>query len=164
MSLKRFLTDIQELKSLPRSGWLRVGLENPESVAAHSWGVATICLLLCPQGLDREKVLEIALLHDLAEVIVGDITPQDGLNEADKHQKELEAFKNLVQDLPERERLLALFQEYQENTTPEASFVHIADKLDMYFQANHYEDKYKKDLSEFKLSAFKYLQGMELVD
>lgn len=159
MSLNKFLTRIQDLKSLPRAGWLRLGIDNPESVAAHSWGVALICLLLCPEELDKKRVLEMALIHDLAEVIVGDLTPQDNLNEAEKHERESEAFEDLVRDLPDRERLLALFQEYQDNTTPEAKIVHRTDKLDMYFQAQNYESRYnEKDLNEFKDSALRYLQ------
>lgn len=83
-----FLHLIHELKHLPRTGWLRT-IDNPESVAAHSFRLAflaafapvRICLH-CPvfvrsqqlkEGLDRHKCLFIALCHDLGESVVGDI-------------------------------------------------------------------------------------------
>ncbi|PXF23697.1 MAG: phosphohydrolase, partial [Methanobacteriota archaeon] len=71
--LRAALLEALELKRLPRSGWLRVGVQDIESVAAHSWGAAWLVAALCPDGVDRGRALEMAVIHDLAEVRIGDI-------------------------------------------------------------------------------------------
>ena len=65
------------LKSILRTGWVRAGVKSPESVAAHSWGMSVLAMHLCPPELDRMRVLEMCLVHDLPEVEVGDLTPHD---------------------------------------------------------------------------------------
>ena len=80
--LRAALLEALELKRLPRSGWLRVeGLQDVESVAAHSWGAAWLVAALCPEGVNRGRALEMTVIHDLAEVRIGDITPVDGVPE-----------------------------------------------------------------------------------
>src|SRR4051794_15354555 len=70
---------IGRLKEIPRTGWLDRGIlaEETESVADHSYGVALLAWLLAPDALDRGRVVELALIHDLAEAVVGDVTPYD---------------------------------------------------------------------------------------
>ena len=63
------------LKHILRTGWVRAGVDAPESVAAHSWGMSILAMHLCPEELDRMRVLEMCLVHDLPEVEVGDLTP-----------------------------------------------------------------------------------------
>ena len=61
-----------KLKSVKREGWVRSGVEDPESVAAHSWGMAILAMHLCPENLNKMRVLEMSSVHDLPEIIVGD--------------------------------------------------------------------------------------------
>ena len=70
---------IGRLKEVPRTGWLDrdIPVEETESVADHSFGVAMLAWLLAPDELDRLRVVELALIHDLAESVVGDVTPYD---------------------------------------------------------------------------------------
>ena len=142
-----------ELKSLPRAGWSRVGIAAPESVAAHSWGMSLLILLLCPEELDRERAMGMAVVHDLAEVIVGDITPHDGVSPHDKALLEREAFIRLTEALPRKQLLRELWEEYEAAQTPTARFVKACDKLDMALQAAVYERTVGADTQEFILSA-----------
>ena len=123
------------LKDVARAGWLRVGVDHPESVAAHSWGVALLALLRCPPGLDREKVLAMAVLHDLAEVRIGDLTPQDGVPRDEKHRRERVAMRAMLGHRPD---LLDLWEEAEAAVTPEARFLKHLDKADMGLQAEVY--------------------------
>lgn len=132
--MKELLLEALKLKSLPRTGWLRAGIENPESVAAHSWGVAWLCMILCPKELNKLKVLEMALIHDLAEVRIGDITPYDGIDVAEKHKMESAAFVEMTEPLYNRQHLRNLWNEQ----SAEADFVKQMDKLDMALQAQEY--------------------------
>ena len=146
------------LKALPRAGWLRVGIEAPESVAAHSWSVAWLTMVLCPPKLDRLKVLEMAVVHDLPEVHVGDITPHDGVTASDKSARERAAMRRLTVGLERQESLRALWSEYDLGQSPEARFVKACDKLDMALQASVYADR-GFDTSEFVESALSRLAG-----
>lgn len=124
------------LKHVIRAGWLRVGVPHPESVAAHSFGVALAALILCPPELNREKVLIMALLHDLAEVRVGDITPHDGVPRAEKKRRERAAIAELLVSRPD---LQAMWEEAEAHESPEARFVHEMDQLDLGLTAQHYD-------------------------
>jgi putative hydrolase of HD superfamily len=150
--MKELLLEALKLKSLPRTGWLRAGIENPESVAAHSWGVAWLCMILCPKDLNKLKVLEMALIHDLAEVRIGDITPYDGIDVAEKHEMESAAFVEMTEELCNRQHLRDLWNEQ----SAEADFVKQMDKLDMALQAQEYGG-----LEEFIDSALEVLINPE---
>ena len=142
------LLEVLRLKALPRAGWLRAGIAAPESVAAHSWGLSWLVLLLCPPELDRERALSLAVVHDLPEILAGDITPHDGVSTTDKHRMESDAADVLLGSSP---RLRALWQEYADHTTPESRLVHQLDKLDMALQAIAYRND--ADTAEFIASA-----------
>lgn len=159
--LVQHLLAAYKLKQLARSGWQRVGVQNAESVAAHSWGVAYLAALLTPRNLNYQRVLELAILHDLAEVGAGDLTPYDKISQEEKHNLETKAFRSLLNGVCDRKiHLQAVFQEYQSNVTPEAKFVHALDKLDMALQAAFYSnDKSDSDLQEFFTSANQYFQS-----
>ena len=74
------LLDSLSLKHLPRTGWKRTGAPN-ESVAEHSFGVALIALAPARMeklgSADESALLRRALLHDLHEVKLGDLTPDE---------------------------------------------------------------------------------------
>ena len=158
--LGRLLGEAVKLKDVVRKGWLRCNVPEPESSAAHSWGVSFLALLLCPPELNRERVLSLAIIHDLPEIKAGDITPYDGISVEDKHAAELEAIKEL--DSNAGTNLTELFQEYLDNATPEAKLIHACDKLDMAITARHYSERTGIDLQEFIDSASGFLEGNEL--
>jgi putative hydrolase of HD superfamily len=156
------LLETLRLKALRRAGWLRVGVPNPESVAAHSWGVAWLVLALAPDHLDVGHAASLAVIHDLAEVRVGDITPHDDVPADTKHAAETEAFHALTAPLPRASQLAALWQELAARTTAEARFVHACDKLDMALQAEIYAEDHAIDATEFIESALARLSDPDL--
>ena len=158
--LRATLLEALALKDLPRAGWVRVGVRDPESVAAHAWGVAWLVLALCPPGVDRGRALAIAVVHDLAEVRVGDLTPHDAVPPAEKERREREAFRALAQPLPAEVR--ELHEEYVTGATAEGRFVRACDKLDMALQAERYSARQGLDLREFLSSALQRLEDPHL--
>jgi len=146
MESKDALIEALGLKDVVRAGWVRAGVEQPESVAAHSWGMAMLATQLCPKHLNLQRVLELCILHDVAEVIVGDITPHDNVPAAEKHRLEIEAIREMGICAEE------MFSEYEKQETEESRFVRYLDKLDMALQAEIYEGQ-GLDLSEFKKAA-----------
>ena len=147
------LIECLRLKQVVRAGWTRFPIENPETVASHSWGMALIGLLTCPENLNLEKVLTLALIHDLAEVIVGDLTPFDPEPEEGKRVAEENAIAQLLGGHPRSEELQKLWQEFEDRTTPEGLFVAGLDKLDMGLQAEIYENDFDINLDEFTNSS-----------
>ena len=143
------------LKDVLRQGWVNAGVESPESVAAHSWGMAILALKLCPADLNLEHVLKLCLVHDLPEVIVGDLTPQDDVST--KSADERAAMERLAPEW------VSLFDEYENQSTPEAVFVKSLDKLDMALQAKVYMNRSELDLEQFIESAKKTLGDHELL-
>ena len=139
------LIEYLALKQLPRTGWVRSNVEHPESVAAHSWGMAILALRLAPKELDLIKLLSMCLVHDLPEIIVGDLTPYD--NTTNKAEMERNAMKQLAPEW------LELFEEYEVGESEEAKFVKQIDKLDMGLQAILYQNEQGLDLAEFLASA-----------
>lgn len=85
-----------DFKLLKRSGWVFHKVKNPESVADHSWGLSFLVMLYTPKHLDKLKCLELAIIHDLAEIEVGDITPRDGVSSIEKNKLEMLAMEKIV--------------------------------------------------------------------
>ncbi|MFN2227055.1 MAG: HD domain-containing protein [Anaerolineae bacterium] len=147
------------LKRMPRTGWGMRGVPHVESVAEHSFGVVFVSVALVealaagesPQALDREKVLIMALLHDLAEVRLTDL-PSTAVRLVPaqvKSEAEARAMSELLAPLPGGGALAALWQEFEDNDGPEGRLVRDADKLEMMVQCLHYELAGSRGLDEF---------------
>lgn len=141
---------VQKLKTTPRSGWLRFDIEKPESIAAHSYGVALLAWVLSKgKDLDSEKMIKMALVHDLGEALAGDLTPYDK-----EYKREsllvAEKLREIVSALPEglRGEMLSLYDELVSRKSEEARIVNMADDLDMALTASEYQ-KSGPDLREF---------------
>ncbi|KAK8811426.1 hypothetical protein WA158_003160 [Blastocystis sp. Blastoise] len=147
----KFLQYCNDLKQLPRRGWVLRGVENPESVADHSWRVGMMSFLIVATDVDKIRCMKMGLVHDLAESIVGDITPVDNVAEEDKHDREARGFLEIVSHLPKEvaEEISGLWHEYEDQKTLESHYVYDFDKLDMLIQAKDYEYQQNKDLEEF---------------
>lgn len=137
-----FLKTAANLKKIHRQGWIdKLSLENPESVADHTYSMAVIGMTVSDlEGYDSEKVLKMILLHDLAESKIGDYTPGQITLEK-KKTLENETFLKIIENLPNsiKSQYHKIWDEYQENTTPESVIVHQIDKLEMVLQAKLYE-------------------------
>jgi len=169
VGLVRFIRLAGRLKRTVRTGWVDRGIpaEQAESVADHSFRVALLSWLASARTeLDRDRILKLALIHDLAEAITGDLTPYDladvvapdddariaflnrrHLASADraaaKRAAETTAIAEMCRDLPKslRAEIGSLWQELEERATPEARFVKQIDKLETYLQSLEYAEE-----------------------
>lgn len=140
-SLIEFFKNSGQLKKIPRSGWVRVGIKSPESVADHTFRTAILCMIFSSlEGLDELKMLQMALIHDLSEAIIGDLTPSEKIK-ADKNDEE-NAMENLLAFLPKEilDKYLKIWHEYAVGKTDESKAVRQLEKLEMAMQAIEYED------------------------
>lgn len=157
-SLLRFFHHAGRLKETARAGWKLRGIDRPESVADHSFRLALLALVLAPRTdppVDVQRCVAMALVHDLAESIVGDITPYDGVAAEEKRRREEEAMRRL-DSLAPGAGLMELWAEYDAAATAEARFVKELDKLETAMQAAEYVQggaASAADLREFREGA-----------
>ncbi|KAL1464080.1 hypothetical protein WDU94_003762 [Cyamophila willieti] len=148
-----FLGEMGKLKHIKRTGWVLRNVTEPETISGHMYRMAVMTFLLEDNNesqLNRTRCMELALLHDMAECIVGDLTPYCGVSKEEKHRREDEAMKTLKSLCHKQgERMYSLFQEYETQQTAEARFVKELDIIDMLVQAFEYEKSQHIDLSEF---------------
>ena len=98
-----FLIEVGKLKKMPRTGFVWLGIKNPETIAQHSFRVAILNWILAEKvrpKLNLEKVIKISLIHDLCEIYAGDMTPYWGLLPKDS-KKRKEILKRLIR-LPKK--------------------------------------------------------------
>ena len=152
------------LKSLYRQGWLQrnVPIDKTESVADHSFGIAILALLLCPPELDKLKVLEMALLHETGEIIIGDLTPEDNFTEEKKSKIELDSVKKILRKIPDGKRMIELWKEFEYETSEEGKFVRQLDKLEMGLQAEIFSQLGNNDAVELIKSAHQKVTNIKL--
>jgi len=167
-----FVMQTGKLKRLGRTGWILAGVKNPETVAQHTFQMTFLAWFLGEiKGLDTDRIVKIALVHDLCEVYAGDQTPYDpiiatGIKDVKKlvskpprvpYTQRLEwligklntewkALSKLTSDLPKelREEMLNLWIDFEEGLTKEGRFVYQVDQMVNLTQAIEY---WKKDKS-----------------
>jgi putative hydrolases of HD superfamily len=150
-SLLELFLELQALDRIPRSGYVLRGVTDPESVTEHSWHVLFMVWTLGARlpGLDLARAVELALVHDLAEVRIGDLPRTAGryFPAGAKQAAETAALDDLLAPLPERAR--RLHAEYQEGATLEARLVKACDKLQLMVKVAVYESWGSGALAEF---------------
>ena len=107
------------------------------------------------EALDPLKLLRMALIHDLPEAVIGDLTPTQ--KTAETKESEENAISQIFSLLPkkQRENYLAVWNEYQEGKTKEAKAVRQLEKIEMALQAKEYKKfgSANKSLGRFIKSA-----------
>lgn len=165
-----FLNEVGRLKTLKRTGWVLRQVKKPESVAQHTFQMTIMSWLLGKlKGLDTDRIVKIALVHDLCEVYAGDQTPYDPVLVSSKQalrklfekapripqsqklewlfkkrEKEWKGIVELTSNLPKilQREIISLWLDCEEGLTKEGRFVSQVDKLVNLFQAIEY---WKKD-------------------
>jgi len=149
----QFFKTVGDLKRLKRTGWVNHNVKLPESVADHMYRMSMLSLLIKDPEIDRERLMKICMVHDLAEAIVGDITPHDTrVTKEMKRKMEEEALVKIAEDIGDEaigDEIKALWFEYEDCSTAEARLAKNLDKFEMILQADEYERTQGKDLSDF---------------
>ncbi len=150
-SLLDLLLELQTLDRVPRSGYFLRGISDCESVSEHTFHLAMLVWLLASEepGLDRGHAVELALMHDLAELRIGDLprTATTYLPADVKHAAERRAAADIL--APADPRASALYEEYEEGASTEALFVRACDKLQLMIKVTVYESWGHRGLAEF---------------
>lgn len=120
---------------------MKKNVQLPESISDHMYRMAILSFLIQDNNIDKIRCMQIALVHDLAEALVGDITPSCGISKEEKHKMEMEAMEKIRNTIGGSigQQLYDLWNEYESNETKEAKLVKQFDKFEMIFQAWEYE-------------------------
>ncbi|MBK5112717.1 MAG: HD family hydrolase [Candidatus Heimdallarchaeota archaeon] len=157
-----FLQEALRLKKMVRSGWIYSGVSksDTESVADHSYMITLLSLVLAlnekeaGNEINIEKILVMAILHDLPESVSQDLDRRIrkfSPKKYDEFKTDLDTagIKQLLSDLPEKigNYLLETYKELQQKTTKEARIIMEADRLETILQMNDYIQRgYPKEL------------------
>lgn len=136
------------LKNKVRTGWdskhWNVKSNRIETISEHIIGTLSLAMVLNSEfeyNLDIDKLLKMLTIHETGETLIGDITPFDGITPEKKKEIEQQAMIEALGNLKEKDSLLTLLYEFDEQATPEAKCSHYCDKIEADLQAKIYQDK-----------------------
>ncbi len=146
------------LKEKVRTGWIEMDInkERLESVAEHIYGCLILAIAIDSEyelELDMYKVLKMLTLHELEEILMGDITLRSIEVIDNKIELGKKCVHGVVKDLVAAEEIEMLLDEFNDRKTKESIFCYHIDKIECDFQAKIYDlqgafsyEKAKEDL------------------
>ena len=150
----RFYLLATQLQDKIRTGWDKnhwdIQKERIESVSEHVYDTCILALAIDSEfetHLDMGKVMKMLVLHEIGEVLIGDITPFDHISPEEKKKREHEAILEVLGDLIKKDEYDSLLLEFDEHKTKESIFAYHCDKFDADLRAKIYQDRgYQKPL------------------
>lgn len=129
----KFVLTIDEMKNIFRRNLLADGSRR-ENDAEHSWHLAMLAMILEEYSAEKiciERVLKIALVHDLIEVYAGDTFAYDAKGNEDKHEREVQAADRLfgILDPVQGAEIRALWDEFEAMETAESKYANAIDRI-----------------------------------
>ncbi len=140
-SIARFFFELGVMKRQKRSGWFLAGVRNPESIAEHTARAALIGMVLAEmEGADPERVASILVVHDIAEIRIGD-QHKVAARYFRKKEAEHAAFSDQIASLPPalQKRFASYFRAFEERDTKEGIIAQDADWLEAAVTAREYD-------------------------
>lgn len=136
------------LKNKVRTGWdskhWNVKSDRIETISEHVVGTISLAMALNSEfeyDFDTDKVLKMLVIHETGETLIGDITPFDGITPENKKEIEHKAMRDALGNLKDKDNLLNLLFEFDDQETPEAKCSYYCDKIEADLQAKIYQDK-----------------------
>lgn len=128
-----FFREIDKEKFIGRQTYLTDAVRK-ENDAEHAWHMAVMAILLSEyanEEIDVLKTVTMLLIHDLVEIDAGDTYAYDEEGKKTKQTRETAAADRIFGLLPgdQKEKLRALWDEFEEGKTAEAKFAHGMDHI-----------------------------------
>jgi putative hydrolase of HD superfamily len=145
--LTNFLYEMGLLKRYKRTGWWIAGIDDPESIAEHSFRTAIIGYLLAVmEGADPAKTAALCLFHDTQETRIGDVPSVGKAYVVTAPNPEVTADQVAGFPAAVGEAVRQVVDEYEARETLEAQLAKDADKLECLIQAREYQAQGHKDV------------------
>ncbi len=171
----KMLKEIYRIKSVKRSGWIKRGIQNPESVADHTLGAFLLGKFLLPErqsikGYSKSTILEMLLIHDLAEAYTGDLLPEEKsekkISEEESTMEYISLFGSYAevegphQNIPDQSSTLQRWKEFKSQSTINAQIAKDIDKVEALFQLYSYQEDGQEvqDFSDWEREILKAVQ------
>lgn len=141
-----------KLKNVIRTGWKtwNVERERVESVAEHIFGVQMLAIAMKSEyeyDIDIMKVIFMLAVHELGEIVIGDLTMFE-ISKEEKAKREKEAVHKILCGLLDGKEIENLFTEFDSHSTKEAMFAYQCDKLECDLQSRLYDEEGCVDLNK----------------
>lgn len=141
-----------KLKNVIRTGWKNwnVERERVESVAEHIFGVQMLAIAMKSEyeyDIDIMKVVFMLAVHELGEIVIGDLTMFE-ISKEEKAKRENEAVHKILCGLLDGKEIENLFTEFDSHSTKEAMFAYQCDKLECDLQSRLYDEEGCVDLNK----------------
>lgn len=129
----KFIKEIDKEKMIKRQTLLTNGIQK-EDDAQHAWHMVIMTLLLSEyanEEIDILKTISMLLIHDIVEIDAGDTYAYDQEEIKTQRVRETKAADRIFGLLPEdqKEKFRMLWEEFENNETPEAHFAHTMDNF-----------------------------------
>jgi putative hydrolase of HD superfamily len=146
----KYLFEAGQLSEVKRSGDLLIGIDNPQTVAEHSFRGAVVAFILGKmEGVNAEKAALTVLFHDIPETRIGDIH-KVGQRYIDSKAAEKKAFEEQVAPLPEEiKKGIKGFDYSNGDSSPEGVVARDADLIECALQYREYLVKGNKDAQDW---------------
>jgi 5'-deoxynucleotidase YfbR-like HD superfamily hydrolase len=157
------LERLYKLKDIPRKGWVERNINGIESVAEHTYFATLLARIFLPnemsfQGYNKSKIIDMLFIHDLGEIGIGDLLPEQQNEESHKNEHQeiinisMHGTYSEIYFLRDIEKLWDIFDSNHINS----KLAHDFDKLDMamqlhiFYKQGKYKDVvgYKKTLDD----------------
>lgn len=138
-----------KLKDKVRSGWdnrhWNVLSDRIERISEHVVGTIALVIALDSEvgrerKLEIDKVIKTLVIHEIGEILIGDITPFDGITVEQKKKIEHKAMIDVIGNLSNKNELLDLLFDFDEQFSNEAKFAYFCDKIEADLQSKIYQD------------------------
>jgi 5'-deoxynucleotidase YfbR-like HD superfamily hydrolase len=130
LKLQALLADFNQVERVNHRDHL--GNFVPENDTEHSYNLAITAWFLAQwfPELDRNAIIQYALVHDIVEIHAGDTSSYASAEERrSKAEREAEAIKKLKKDWADFKDMIEAIEAYETKGTAEARFVYALDKL-----------------------------------
>ena len=146
----RYYVLCNKLKDVIRTGWKdwHVTRNRVESVAEHIFGVQMLAIAMNSEyqyDIDIKKVIMMLAVHELEEIVIGDLT-QFQISKEEKIKIGHEAIEKVLSGLIEKDNIMNLILEFDERKSKEALFAYYCDKLECDLQCKLYDEEGCVDL------------------
>ncbi|MFK0042908.1 HD family hydrolase [Streptomyces sp. NPDC090741] len=139
-AVARFLYEAGTLKHTRRTGWWMAGVNDPESVAEHSWRTPLIASVIAKlEGADPARAAFLAVWHDTQETRTGDVNHLGKKYAPAGDPQAVTADQTAGMPDVLASAIRELVAEYEAQDSPEAVCARDADKLECMLQGIEYK-------------------------
>ena len=141
-----------KLKHKERSGWdyahWNVKTDRPERISEHIVGTVALAIVTDTEfnysnilNINIDNVLKILTIHEIGEILIGDITPFDGISVEEKNLIEHKAMEEILSNLTDKEELLNMLIDFDKHESNESILAYYCDKIEADLQSKIYQEK-----------------------